>query len=93
MYSCYEIPHYAYPTIEELTAAVERYPFKGGLCKKLTLGEPKILAKPYTERLTRDRAVALRDARWEEFSFMKSWKVSIGSFPNGNDNTITIYAT
>jgi hypothetical protein len=93
MYHCNEILYYCYSSADEFTAAIARYPFKGGLVKEINLDEIQWVEKETEKRITLDRSCPLRDATWETVVFTHYAKVKVGAFPNGNSNFITLYRT
>lgn len=92
MYHCHEIPFKAFESFDALRAAVERYPFKGGLCHQLD--ESRLNWKPAARviemYLTADTCPAA-DATFDTFQFTERTKVEVGSFPNDAANYITIW--
>lgn len=92
MYHCHEIPFKAFQSFDTLKIAVERYPFKGGLCRQLD--ESRLNWKSATHviemYLTTDTC-PVADATFDTFQFTERAKIEIGSFPNGAANYITIW--
>lgn len=76
-------------SLEELRG----YPIKGGTLKGFSPYSPYEEVDFAVRLMPRDIPLERFNETAQEVRFTRKWKVSVGYFPNGNQNVIVVYGT